>query len=63
MGSLWSVSDETTAVLVADFYDAMDIPGLNKAGALRQAQQKLMADARFRHPYFWAPFTLINNWL
>jgi len=36
MGSLWSVSDETTAVLVADFYDAMDIPGLNKAGALRR---------------------------
>ena len=24
---------------------------------------KLIADARFRHPGYWAPFLLIGNWL
>jgi len=63
MGSLWSVSDEATSQLVVGFYEALDDAGMSKAGALRQAQQQLMAEARFRHPYYWAPFLVINNWL
>jgi len=63
MGSLWSVSDEATSELVVDFYAALDEPGMSKAGALQSAQRKLMAEPKFRHPYYWAPFLVINNWL
>ncbi|MFP6641443.1 MAG: CHAT domain-containing protein, partial [Myxococcota bacterium] len=63
MGSLWSVSDEATSELVVGFYEALDTPGTSKAQALRKAQQSLLVDARFQHPYYWAPFLVINNWL
>jgi len=63
MGSLWSVSDDAASRLVVGFYDALDEPGMSKAGALRHAQQQLMGDLRFQHPFYWAPFTVINNWL
>ena len=63
MGSLWSVSDEATQQLVVGFYESLDTPGISKARALREAQQKVRADARFQHPYYWAPFLVINNWL
>ncbi len=63
MGSLWSVSDEATAHLVVGFYEALATPGISKARALREAQKTVMADARFQHPYYWAPFLVINNWL
>ncbi|MDG2335061.1 MAG: CHAT domain-containing protein [Myxococcota bacterium] len=63
MGSLWSVSDQATAALVVDFYRALDQPGMTKARALQSAQGQLLADARFGHPFYWAPFLVINNWL
>ena len=63
MGSLWSVSDQATSALVVEFYEALDRPGMTKARALQAAQTTLLADARYRHPYYWAPFLVINNWL
>jgi len=63
MGSLWSVSDQATAALVVDFYQALDQPGMTKARALQSAQGQLLADRRFGHPFYWAPFLVINNWL
>ena len=63
MGSLWSVSDKATSALVVGFYEALNTPGISKARALQQAQGVLLADARFGHPYYWAPFLVINNWL
>ena len=63
MGSLWTVSDEATAALVVGFYEALGTPRISKARALQRAQQNLLADARFGHPFYWAPFMVINNWL
>jgi CHAT domain-containing protein len=63
MGSLWSVSDVATSRLVSDFYQALQTAGLSKATALQQAQKSLLADPRFGHPYYWAPFLIMNNWL
>ncbi|MGE4605656.1 MAG: CHAT domain-containing protein, partial [Myxococcota bacterium] len=63
MGSLWSVSDVATSRLVSDFYQALQTAGLSKATALQQAQKSLLADPQFRHPYYWAPFLIMNNWL
>jgi CHAT domain-containing protein len=31
--------------------------------ALQRAQQKVLRDANHAHPYYWAPFLLIGNWL
>ena len=64
LATLWQVSDEATAVAAAEFYrqlGAEDTP--SKAEALRRAQLLLLADARYREPFYWAPFLLIGNWL
>ena len=63
MGSLWWVSDEATSELVIDFYQALGTPGISKARALQQAQRVLLGSLEFHHPYYWAAFLLINNWL
>lgn len=69
LASLWYVSDEATALLMTRFYQelAKDDGGkgvrLTKAEALRRAQQSLLEDERFSHPYYWAAFVLVGNWL
>jgi CHAT domain-containing protein/Tfp pilus assembly protein PilF len=63
VASLWSISDESTAMLVSEFYDQLKDMNNTRAEALRAAQLTLLKQQRFRHPYFWAPFLLIGNWL
>lgn len=63
VGTLWAVNDEATAIVVEEFYDALGDPALSRAESLRRAQRKLLADVRYRHPGYWAPFLLISNWL
>jgi len=63
LGSLWSVADEATKVLITEFYSQLQDAELSKAQALQRAQTALLQDDRFRHPYFWSPFILIGNWL
>ena len=63
LATLWSVSDVASTQLVSDFYRELGQGKESKAGALRQAQLALMADRRFRHPYYWGPFLMIGNWL
>ena len=57
--SLWTVSDESTAKLMIDFYDNMD--GSNYSDALRKAKVSLMSDAKYASPYYWAPFIFIGK--
>lgn len=63
MATLWSVSDLASTQLVGDFYKELAKGGESKAQALRNAQLALLADRRYRHPYYWSPFLLIGNWL
>lgn len=63
MASLWSVNDESTAELVPDFLSKLSDPRLSKAQALQLAQRRLLSEQRTAHPYFWAPFVLVGNWL
>ena len=63
LATLWSVSDLASTQLVSDFYREIGQSGASKAEALRQAQLALMADRRYRHPYYWGPFLMIGNWL
>ena len=62
--TLWCVNDRASAELVADFYTGLCAPGGNtKAIALQNAQRRLLADPRYAHPCFWAPYLIIGNWL
>jgi CHAT domain-containing protein len=61
LASLWLVSDESTALLMSHFYQELNT-GVSKAEALRRAQQALL-QGQYRHPYFWAAFVLLGNWL
>lgn len=66
IATLWGANDEATANLMGKFYRnlANDVQ-ISKARALRQAQIDLLEeeDFQYRHPYYWAPFVLIGNWL
>ena len=63
LATLWFVSDEASSALVVEFYRQLKNPDNSKAGALRQAQLKIMDNPDFQHPIYWAPFLLLNNWL
>ncbi|MBD2103733.1 CHAT domain-containing protein [Leptolyngbya sp. FACHB-261] len=64
LASLWYIDDAVTAELVTQFYDGLRDAKLSKAEALRAAQQAVINKGGFSaHPAYWAPFTLIGNWL
>lgn len=58
--SLWLAQDDTTAVLMADWYHRLSQQNYqNRASALRAAQ--LALKERHTHPYYWAPFILMGQ--
>jgi CHAT domain-containing protein/Tfp pilus assembly protein PilF len=65
LASLWPVSDQSTATLMHAFYQGRSAgTGLSRAQALRQAQLGLLqGGGNFAHPFFWAPFIIMGNWL
>jgi CHAT domain-containing protein len=63
VATLWSVNDEASAGLIADFYRELKNPNVSRGVALQRAQLKVLSDPRYEHPGFWSPFLLINNWL
>jgi CHAT domain-containing protein len=62
LATLWQVADESTATLMADMYRRRQDQHLNKIEALRQAQLSLLAQSRYAHPFYWAPFILMGHW-
>ena len=66
LATLWAANDEATAKLMGYFYQnlAKDT-NISKAQALREAQITLLqtSESQYRHPYYWAPFVLVGNWL
>jgi CHAT domain-containing protein len=63
LGTLWSVSDESTTMLVNDIYRQIAIDPHHKAQILRRSQLKLIKSEQFNHPFYWASFVLVGNWL
>lgn len=63
LASLWNLDDETTALVMNQFYTALKQPGTTRAEALRQAQLSILSNPRYQHPRHWAPYVLIGNWL
>jgi CHAT domain-containing protein len=63
VASLWTVNDASTAAFVTQFYQGLTRQQLTRAEAIRQAQLQLLHTPNYQHPYYWAAFTLIGNWL
>jgi CHAT domain-containing protein/Tfp pilus assembly protein PilF len=61
LSSLWSVSDESTAILMKNFYSNLK-QGKTKAEALRLAQVDMVKSKNYSHPFYWAGFILNGDW-
>ena len=64
VATLWQVNDESTAILMKNFYQNLQ-HHQNKAKALQQAQLQLWKIDRkdWQVPAFWSSYILIGNWL
>jgi len=63
LATLWFINDQASSLLVTQFYTQLKQSSHSKAQALQEAQLTLLDHAIYRHPSYWAPFLLINNWL
>ena len=63
LATLWFINDQSSSLLVNQFYTQLKQSSDSKVQALRDAQLTLLDHAIYRHPSYWAPFLLINNWL
>ncbi|AUB40086.1 Tetratricopeptide [Nostoc flagelliforme CCNUN1] len=63
IASLWNLDDESTAVLMSQFYQELGNKNLTKAEVLRHAQLALLQNPKYKRPRFWAPYVLLGNWL
>jgi CHAT domain-containing protein len=63
VGTLWKVNDVAASELITAFYGRLADPSVSRAAALQDAQRKLLADWRYRHPGYWSAFVLISDWL
>ena len=60
--SQWRVNSESTSQLMKNFYQALaQQPNGGKSEALRNASIRLLKDARYRHPFYWAGFVLVGT--
>ena len=58
VSSLWSVSDESTAMLMQGFYRRLR-NGLTPAQALRESAMAVRV--KYPHPHYWAPFVVTGR--
>jgi CHAT domain-containing protein/streptomycin 6-kinase len=65
VASQWKVDSASTARLMIDFHRNLEsekAPSQARAAeALRRAAIKLMADPKYRHPFFWSGFVVVGN--
>ena len=59
MASLWPINDRVSSDFMIAFYQALG-PG-GKAQALADVQRQFIRNARTRHPFYWAPFTIMGD--
>jgi CHAT domain-containing protein len=57
---LWSVQDRATSRLIQAFYSHYTTNG-RLAQALQQAQQSMIRNPKFRHPFYWSGFVLTGG--
>ena len=59
MMSLWKVADQSTAILMQEFYKNL-LSGMPKSKALANARATLVSKG-YTNPFFWAPFVLTGE--
>ena len=59
--SLWQVDDEATKTLMVGFYKRL-LNGAERGGALRTMQLRMLREADYAHPYYWASFIPAGDW-
>ena len=57
VASLWSVDDASTAALMGSLFRRLD-PDRPYAAAMRDARRTVRSNAKWRAPFYWAPFLL-----
>lgn len=63
IASLWHINDQSTAILIGEFYNELVNHKVTKAEALRRAQVKLLTNyPNYRRPGYWAAYVLVGNW-
>jgi CHAT domain-containing protein len=63
LASLWHINDQSTAILIGEFYSELINNRVTKAEALRRAQVKLLRNyPNYSRPGYWAAYVLIGNW-
>jgi CHAT domain-containing protein/Tfp pilus assembly protein PilF len=62
LASLWNVSDEATAELMAAFYRSIEQEKQRPAAALRAAQLEIRQQDVWKSPYYWAGFEIQGEW-
>lgn len=64
VASLWHINDQSTAILIGEFYHQLVNHKVTKAEALRRAQVKLFTNyPNYNHPGYWAAYILVGNWV
>lgn len=63
LGTLWPVDDEAARQVMERMYIGIAKSRLSKTEALRQAQLEVMKQPESKHPFYWAPFVLVGNWM
>ena len=63
LATLWAVNDRSTAKLMSKFYQELTKKDMTKAEAIRQAQLSLIHTPEYKHPFYWAAYVLLGNWL
>ncbi len=60
LATLWEVNDRSTLEFMTSFYQ--NLPEGGGSAALATVQRRMLAGpARYRHPYYWAPFVLVGS--
>lgn len=65
--SQWRVDSDSTAALIVEFHRQLAgssrRPAVSVADALRRSALTLLADDRYRHPFYWAGFVVVGDGL
>lgn len=61
ISSLWNVPDRATADLMRLTYEHMYQRDMSPAEAIREAQRQIRAQKKWRSPFFWAGFFVVDR--
>jgi CHAT domain-containing protein/tetratricopeptide (TPR) repeat protein len=59
VATLWRIDDSGAAAFAAHFYRSLGSEGV--AGGLARAQRAMLADPRYRSPYYWAAYEVTGS--